>query len=105
MRRREAIHALDSDEYEGRLRDHIAALRDTGLADDEAFLIALRRVGQTDAASREYARERFERLWEQPVSDPVGEEEDEGRLPIWERALALLVPDPAAGDDGRPHTY
>ena len=23
-------------------------------------------------------------------------------LPIWERALALLVPDPAAGDDGRP---
>ena len=102
LRCREAIHALDADEYEGRLRDHIAALRDAGLADDEAFLIALRRVGQTDAASREYARERFERLWEQPVSDPVGEEEDEGRLPIWERALALLVPDPAAGDDGRP---
>ena len=74
----------------------------SGLSDDEAFLIAVRRVGETDAASREFARERFERLWEQPVSDPVGEEEDERRLPVWERALALLAPDPAAGDDGRP---
>ncbi len=102
LRRHGAIHALDSDEHEGRLRDQIAALRDAGLADDETFLIALRRLGQTDAASREFARERFERLWEQPVSDPVGEEEDERPLPIWERALTLLVPDPAVGDDGRP---
>ena len=102
LRRREANHALDADEYEGRLRDHIAALRDAGLADDEAFLIAVRRVGETDEASREFASEHFGRLWEQPVSEPVGEGESERPQPIWERALALLVPDPAAGDDGRP---
>ncbi len=100
LRRREANHALNSGELESRLRDQIAALRDSGLADDEAFLVAVRRLGEIDAASREFAREHFERLWEQPVTDPVGEEEDERSLPIWERALALFVPDPAVGDDG-----
>ena len=94
-----AIDALDSEELESRLRDEVGALLDVGLSDDEAFLVAVRRVGETNPASREFARERFERLWEQPVSDPVREEER--RLPVWERALALLVPDPAAGDDGR----
>ena len=99
--RQEAIHALESEELEGRLRDEVDALQGLGLTDDEAFLIALRRVGETDSATRGFAREHFERLWTLPVSDPVGEEEGERRLPIWERALALLVPDLAVGDDGR----
>ena len=99
--RQEAIHALESEELEGRLRDEVDVLQGLGLTDDEAFLIALRRVGETDSATRGFAREHFERLWEQPVSDPVGEEEGERRLPIWERALALLVPDLAVGDNGR----
>ena len=97
----EAVHLPDLEELEGRLRDQVAALRDVGLADDEAFLIALRRVGETNAASREFAQERFDRLWEQAVSDPVGEAESERPQPIWERALPLLVPEPAVGGDVR----
>ena len=98
--RNEAIDAPELEELESRLREQVAVLRYAGLSEDEAFLIAVRRAGETDAASREFAWERFGRLWEQPVSDPVREEER--RLPVWERALALLAPDPAVGDDGRP---
>ena len=101
LRRQEAIHALDSEELEGHLREQIAALRDAGLADDEGFLIALRRVGETNAASREFAQERFEQLWEEPVPDPVGKVESERPQPIWSRALALLEPEPAVGGDVR----
>ena len=100
LRRHEAPD-VDVEELERRLRDQIAALRDAGLVDDEAFLIAVRRVGKTDAASREYARKHFERLWERPVPDPVGADEGGRSLPIWERVLALLVPDSAVGGDGR----
>ena len=59
LRRHEAPD-VDVEELERRLRDQIAALRDAGLVDDEAFLIAVRRVGKTDAASREYAREHLQ---------------------------------------------
>ena len=96
-----AINASDAEKLMGRLRDEVDTFQELGLADDEVFLIALRRVGETDSATRGFAREHFERLWEQPVSDPFGEEEGERRLPIWERALALLVPDLAVGDNGR----
>ena len=47
---------------------NVATLRDAGLADDEAFLIALRRIGETDSASREFALEHFGRLWERAES-------------------------------------
>ena len=35
----------DADELESHLRDEIDALRQTGLTDSEAFLIAIRRMG------------------------------------------------------------
>ena len=101
LHRQTAVHASDLEELEGRLREEVGALQDAGLAGDEAFLIALRRVGETDAASREFARERFERLWERPVPAPVATEDDGKSLPVWERALALLVPDAVPGTDGR----
>lgn len=101
LRRHEAAHTLDVEEVEGRLRDEVTALQDAGLTDDEAFLIALRRVGETDAASREFARERFGRLWEQPVPDPVGANDDGRAMPFWERLLGLLVPETEVGDGGR----
>jgi hypothetical protein len=43
-----------------------------GLASDEAFLVAVKRMGELDALSREFAREHSERLWKQLVvpSDP-----------------------------------
>jgi len=70
--RHEAVHTLDVEEVESRLRDEAVSLDDAGLADDEAFLIALRRVGETDAVSREFVLEHFGRLWERPESAHEG---------------------------------
>lgn len=67
LRRRQAIHAVDVAELEDHLREQIAALVASGLADDEAFLIAVKRMGELDALSREFAREHSERLWKQLV--------------------------------------
>ena len=70
LRRRRAIHSPDVDELEGHLRDQVAALTEAGLAGDEAFLVAVRRMGSLDALSREFAREHSERLWKQLVIAP-----------------------------------
>ena len=65
--RRAAISTADVDELESHLRDEMADLRDVGLSDDEAFLIAVGRLGEVDALSREYAQEHSDRLWKQLV--------------------------------------
>jgi hypothetical protein len=70
LRRRQAIHGSDVEELEGHLRDQLAALTDAGLAGDEAFLIAVKRLGRLDALSREFARAHSERLWKQLVITP-----------------------------------
>jgi hypothetical protein len=67
LRRRQAIHRSDVEELEGHLRDQLTALTDSGLAEDEAFLVAVKRMGNLDALSREFAREHSERLWKQLV--------------------------------------
>jgi hypothetical protein len=43
---------------------------DAGLSMDEAFLVAVKRLGALDALSREFAREHAERLWKQLVVLP-----------------------------------
>lgn len=48
---------------EARLRAHLAELAAVGLAADEALLIAFKRVGGDDVATRHYARAQAERLW------------------------------------------
>ncbi len=45
-------------------------LADAGLATDEAFLVAVKRMGDLDALSREFAREHSDRLWKQLVVSP-----------------------------------
>ena len=70
LRRRPAMRPPDIDELEGHLRDQIAALVDAGLSGDEAFLVAVKRMGSLDAVSREFAREHSERLWKQLVVAP-----------------------------------
>lgn len=67
LRRRQAIHAVDVAELEGHLREQIAVLVGAGLAPDEAFLVAVKRMGDLDALSREFAREHSDRLWKQLV--------------------------------------
>ena len=67
LRRRQAIHGSDIEELEGHLRDQLSALTEAGLASDEAFLVAVKRMGSVDALSGEFARAHSERLWKQLV--------------------------------------
>ncbi|RIK38882.1 MAG: hypothetical protein DCC58_16065 [Chloroflexi bacterium] len=67
LRRRQAIHPVDVAELEDHLREQVALLEEAGLASDEAFLVAVKRMGDLDALSREFAREHSERLWKQLV--------------------------------------
>jgi hypothetical protein len=73
LRRRQAVHGPDVEELEGHLRDRLTALTEAGLAGDEAFLVAVKRMGNLDALSREFARAHSERLWKQLVVAPDGE--------------------------------
>jgi len=68
LRNRQAIHDVDIAELEDHLREQIAALTDAGLSPDEAFLVAVKRLGSLDVLSREFALEHSDRLWKQMVS-------------------------------------
>src|SRR5688572_1801964 len=70
LRRRQAVHGPDVEELEGHLRDQLTALTESGLTGDEAFLVAVKRMGSLDALSREFARAHSERLWKQLVMAP-----------------------------------
>ncbi len=62
-----AVNGRDVDELEAHLRDRIAELNEAGLTADEAFLVAVKRMGDLDALSREFAVEHRDRLWKQLV--------------------------------------
>ena len=79
LRRRQAIHSVDVAELEDHLREQIAVLVDAGLAPDEAFLVAVKRMGDLDALSREFAREHSDRLWKQLVVAPSDSGEPRAR--------------------------
>jgi hypothetical protein len=70
LRRRQAFHGSDIEELEGHLRDQLTALIEAGLAGEEAFLVAVKRMGSLDALSREFARAHSERLWKQLIIGP-----------------------------------
>ena len=102
VHRRQAIDALDVEELEGHLRDQVAELIDVGLQNDEAFLVAVKRMGNLDALSREFAREHSDRLWKQLVlsSSPNGESDPLARaefgvviMLVVAAALAIKVPE------------
>ena len=67
VRRHRVISAADVEELEEHLRDQVADLQAAGLSGDEAFLVAVIRMGNLDEVSREFAREHSERLWKQLV--------------------------------------
>ncbi|MEO8226947.1 MAG: permease prefix domain 1-containing protein [Gemmatimonadota bacterium] len=71
LRRRQAIHSVDVAELEDHLREQVAGLVGAGLSSDEAFLVAVKRMGALDALSREFAREHSDRLWKQLVVVPA----------------------------------
>lgn len=67
MHRRRELDHTDAEELEDHLRSRITELTEGGLQTDEAFLIAVKRMGSLDELSREFAREHSERLWKQLV--------------------------------------
>jgi hypothetical protein len=83
-----AVNGHDVDELEDHLRDQIAELNTAGLADDEAFLVAVKRMGDLNTVSREFAREHSDRLWKQLL----GPGEDVSPAPSgWVEALVFAV--------------
>ncbi|MCA9728661.1 MAG: hypothetical protein KC729_13310 [Candidatus Eisenbacteria bacterium] len=83
-----AITVADVEELEGHLRDQVEALTGTGLAVDEAFLVAVKRIGSLDALSREFAREHSARLWRQLV---LGGEDGDVRSSRTEPMVAVIL--------------
>ncbi|MEX0658374.1 MAG: permease prefix domain 1-containing protein [Egibacteraceae bacterium] len=84
-----AVNGRDVDELEGHLRDQIAELDAAGLTADEGFLVAVRRMGDVDALSREFAREHRGRLWKQLVL--AGQDEPERPASGWLEALVFAL--------------
>src|ERR687884_1812916 len=87
LRRRQAINSVDVAELEDHLREQVVVLVDAGLAPDEAFLVAVKRMGNLDALSREFAREHSDRLWKQLVVAPSDSGEPRARA----RADAIVA--------------
>ena len=67
LRKSQTIARQDAAELEDHLREQIASLGADGLSEDEAFLVAVKRLGAIDALTREFAREHSDRLWKQLV--------------------------------------
>ncbi|MGH4022135.1 MAG: permease prefix domain 1-containing protein [Pseudonocardiaceae bacterium] len=67
VQRRRELQPSDADELEDHLRGSVDELVGVGLRADEAFLVAVKRMGSLDDLSREFAREHSERLWKQLV--------------------------------------
>ena len=88
VHRRQVISSADVDELEDHLRGQVTDLRATGLDDDEAFLVAIKRLGNLDAVSREYAREHSDRLWKQLALVP--DDSPGSPAPRW-RELAVVI--------------
>jgi hypothetical protein len=67
VQRRPELQQSDAEELEDHLRGSVDELVAVGLRADEAFLVAVKRMGSLDDLSREFAREHSERLWKQLV--------------------------------------
>ena len=83
-----AVDGRDVEELEDHLRDQITDLVAAGLAADEAFLIAVKRMGGLDELSREFAHEHSGRLWRQLVLSRGDEQQSDSR---WGEALLFAV--------------
>ena len=89
--RRQAIHSVDVAELEDHLREQVAVLGDAGLATDEAFLVAVKRMGDLDDLSREFASEHSDRLWKQLVVVPSHDSGDPRAQPRTNAIVAFCL--------------
>jgi hypothetical protein len=83
------VNGHDVDELEDHLRHQIADLNAAGLTGDEAFLVAVKRMGDLDSLSREFAREHSGRLWKQLI---LRDDDEPARTASgWFEAFAFAV--------------
>ncbi len=90
VQRHQVISSGDIDELEDHLREQVADLQSGGLDEQEAFLVAIKRLGNLDAVSREFAREHSERLWKQLALVPEAPRAS-GALPSRELVVVLAL--------------
>jgi hypothetical protein len=83
------VNGHDVDELEDHLRHQVSELGAAGLTDDEAFLVAVKRLGDLDDLSREFALEHSGRLWKQLVLS--GDDAPERAFSGWFETLAFAV--------------
>src|SRR5918995_1374345 len=83
------VNGRDVDELEDHLRHQIAELNAAGLTSDEAFLVAVKRMGDLDDLSREFAREHSGRLWKQLILS--GDDEPARASSGWFETLVFAV--------------
>lgn len=88
------VDGRDVEELETHLRDQITDLVEAGLAHDEAFLVAVKRMGAVDALSQEFAREHSGRLWRQLVT--AGSETRHLAGAHWQSAVGFALAAAAA---------
>jgi len=69
MAKRAGVTEEEVDELEDHLRAEVDDLTGAGLSEDEAFLVAVKRLGAQHEIAREFARENSQRLWKQLVLD------------------------------------
>ena len=89
VERAPGVNGTDVDELEDHLRHQIAELSQAGLTPDEGFLIAVKRLGDVDGLSREFAREHSGRLWKQLLR--TGDDERAFPAAGWVEALVFAV--------------
>lgn len=87
MARSRALDGSDVEELETHLLAQIADLGAAGLSEEEAFLVAIKRMGDVDAVAREFALEHSDRLWKQLVM--AGPEEPESQAGSLKEALVF----------------
>jgi hypothetical protein len=83
------VNGHDVDELEDHLRHQISELIAAGLTADEGFLIAVKRLGDVDGLSREFAREHSGRLWKQLLMS--GEDEPAQAAVGWLETVVFAV--------------
>jgi hypothetical protein len=91
----QGVNGHDVDELEDHLRHQIAELNAAGLTPDEGFLIAVKRLGDVDGLSREFAREHSGRLWKQLLrgddSEPARSSSGWLEMLVFAAAAAVVI--------------
>ncbi len=87
MQKQAALRTVDVDELEDHLISQARVLIESGLDEDEAFLVAVKRLGDIDSLTREFGSEYSERLWKQLVLST--RQSETSPVVYWDALLAV----------------